>query len=187
MDPAFPSFLLPNEIHVRVMQLRDAEAFLEAVHESVNEVGKWLPWCVPGYTMQMAESWIAHCRHSFLNHTMYEFGVFQSGEFAGGVGINQVDPLGRSANLGYWVRSSKHGTGIMTQVARRVAEWSLTEAEMMRLTVIAATENVASRRVAEKIGAQFEGIARNRLNLHGEWLEAAQYSIIPSDLSSSNT
>ena len=182
MDPAFPSFLLPDEIHVRVMQLRDTDEFLAAVHESVDEVGKWLPWCVPGYSYQMAESWITHCRQSFINHTMYEFGIFQGGVFAGGVGINQLDPPIRAGNLGYWLRSSKHGNGIMTQVARRVAQWALTDQEFKRVSIVAALENAASRRVAEKIGAQFEGVARNGLNLHGEWLGAAQYSLIPSDL-----
>jgi RimJ/RimL family protein N-acetyltransferase len=43
-------------------------------------------------------------------------------------------------------------------------------------------ENVPSRRVAEKAGARFEAIARNRIVQHGKPYDAALYSLIPSDL-----
>src|SRR5574337_302695 len=42
-------------------------------------------------------------------------------------------------------------------------------------------DNAASRRVAEKIPAAFEGIARSRLALHGGAHDAAVYSLIPAD------
>ena len=42
--------------------------------------------------------------------------------------------------------------------------------------------NTASAGVAEKAGAQFEGIARNRLTLQGRPVPARVYSLIPADL-----
>lgn len=182
MGPALPAFLLPDEIHVRVLRLQEAEEFLAAVHESVDAVGKWLPWCTPEYSLAMAEEWIHYCRHCFQTGEMYEFGIFQSGKFVGGLGLNQIDRQNLGANLGYWVRSSAHGRGIMTHAARRVAEWALTEAGFQRLGILAATENVASRRLAEKIGATYEGTLRSRILLGEEYYDAAQYSLIASDI-----
>jgi len=40
-------------------------------------------------------------------------------------------------------------------------------------------DNRASRRVAEALGARFEGIARNRLVVHGRPTDAAVYALVP--------
>jgi RimJ/RimL family protein N-acetyltransferase len=42
--------------------------------------------------------------------------------------------------------------------------------------------NAASRRVAEKLGARLECIARNRLMGWGRPHDAAVYSLVPSDV-----
>lgn len=182
MGLALPSFLLPDEIHVRVMQLRDVDVFLEAVHESVNSVGKWLPWCSLDYSHSMAEEWIHYCRASFASGRMFEFGIFQSGEYVGGIGLNQTDMANKTANLGYWMRTSYQGRGIMTSVARRVAEWGLDKGDLGRIGIIAAVDNVPSRRIAENIGAQFEGILRSRLVVGENVYDAAQYSLVAGDI-----
>ncbi len=44
------------------------------------------------------------------------------------------------------------------------------------------TGNSASRRVAEKAGAVFEGVQRNRLLVAGRPRDACMYSLIPGDL-----
>ncbi|TAN54527.1 MAG: N-acetyltransferase, partial [Betaproteobacteria bacterium] len=48
-----------------------------------------------------------------------------------------------------------------------------------RLEIVAPVDNQPSRGVAEKAGAVFECIARNRVVLHGRPLAAAVYSLIP--------
>ena len=47
-----------------------------------------------------------------------------------------------------------------------------------------ATGNVASRRVAERVGARFEGTARRRLVVNGNFHDAYVYSLITGDLES---
>jgi RimJ/RimL family protein N-acetyltransferase len=51
-----------------------------------------------------------------------------------------------------------------------------------RLEIVAADDNVASRKTAERIGGKFEGILRNRLVVNGTSVDAAMYSIVPDDL-----
>ncbi|WP_240947125.1 GNAT family N-acetyltransferase [Dickeya zeae] len=47
--------------------------------------------------------------------------------------------------------------------------------------IIAAEENHASRQVAKKVGAHFEGLLRNRIIIHDQPVTAALYSLIPGD------
>jgi RimJ/RimL family protein N-acetyltransferase len=46
---------------------------------------------------------------------------------------------------------------------------------------IAAVENVASQRVAEKAGAVRECVARKRLLINGEQLDAVVFSLVAQD------
>ena len=52
---------------------------------------------------------------------------------------------------------------------------------MNRLEILAAVDNIASQRVAEKAGAIREGIMRNRLVIHGKLYDAVMFSLIPGD------
>ena len=53
---------------------------------------------------------------------------------------------------------------------------------MSRIEIAAIPSNVASRRVAERAGAKFEAVVRNRLVMHGNAYDAALYSIVPADI-----
>jgi ribosomal-protein-serine acetyltransferase len=87
-----------------------------------------------------------------------------------------------TGNVGYWVRESVQRQGIATQAARTMARFGFETLHLTRLEIIAAEDNCPSRAVAEKLGATFECIARNRLYVRGEPLDAAVYSLIPGDI-----
>jgi RimJ/RimL family protein N-acetyltransferase len=65
---------------------------------------------------------------------------------------------------------------------RRVVRFGLEDAQFQRIEIVAAEDNVASRRVAERAGATFECVARNRLLIHGVPTAAAVHSFVPGDL-----
>ena len=48
-------------LRLRPYRPDDADALLAAVRESVDSVGRWLPWCHAGYAQGDAVGWIAHC------------------------------------------------------------------------------------------------------------------------------
>ena len=97
----------------------------------------------------------------------------------GGVAINQIRREDNLGNLGYWIRQSRQRRGIAAGAASMMACHGFHGLGLTRIEVVAAEGNLASRAVAEKIGAQFECIARNRLILNGRPIAAAVYSMIP--------
>jgi RimJ/RimL family protein N-acetyltransferase len=52
----------------------------------------------------------------------------------------------------------------------------------LRVEIVAAVGNLASQRVAEKVGAIREGCARNRCRAAGVQHDAFVYSVIPGDV-----
>ena len=162
----------------------DAARVYEAARESVHEVGLWLPWCHAGYTMEESENWIKSCSEAWEKGTAYEFAVFDSrtGRYLGGCGLNHIDPAYKTANLGYWVRTSQTRHGAATTAAVLLVRFGLTELHLNRIEIIAAVENSKSQRVAEKAGAKREGILRNRIPLNDRVHDAVVFSFVPQDL-----
>lgn len=158
----------------------DAPALFAAVRESLDSVGCWLPWCHSGYALADAENWMRRCDDEWRRGEHFAFAVFDEAGFAGGVGLNQRNRAGNFMNLGYWTRRSRQGCGIARRAARRVVEFGFAELGLTRIEVIVEPDNLASRRVAESIGARFEGIARNRILVRGMPMDAAVHAIVPS-------
>jgi RimJ/RimL family protein N-acetyltransferase len=64
-----------------------------------------------------------------------------------------------------------------------LARFGFEDLGLQRIEITAAVGNVASQRVAEKIGAVREGLLRNRFLLQGRSHDAYLYSLIPEDTS----
>ena len=85
------------------------------------------------------------------------------------------------SNLGYWVRSSRHGQGIAGRAAKLIARFGFERAGIIRAEIVMAVPNEKSRRVAEKIGAHYEGILLNRMVVGKTIYDAHMFSLLPSD------
>jgi len=161
----------------------DAPALLEAVRESVDSVGRWLPWCTADYGEQHAIDWIRHCHETWANGDQFAFAIFDANErFLGAVGLNHRNREHNFAAVGYWIRDSARGRALASRVARHVIRFGFDQVRLTRIEIFAAVENVASRRTAELAGARFEGIQRNRLVVRDKVFDAAMYAVVPEDL-----
>lgn len=168
------------EVSLRRYRIGDAEALLEAIHESVDQVHPWLPWCHAGYSLEDAHTWIEHCRRAQQQGTEHNFAITGGDRILGGCGLNQLRPEHRLANLGYWVRTSATGRGVATAAVRELARFAFRETDLTRLELVVAAGNAASHRVAEKAGALREGLAHDRLHFHGKAHDAVVYALLRS-------
>ncbi|HWU75826.1 MAG TPA: GNAT family N-acetyltransferase [Rhodanobacter sp.] len=183
LPPAAPE-LTTHGLCLRPWQDSDADALHEAVGESIASVGRWLPWCHAGYGREDAVAWIAHCRASWAASTQFAFGIFDaaSGVLLGSAGLSECNRPQRGANLGYWVRESRQRQGVAVAAAIRLARFGFEQCGLIRIEIVVLPDNRASRRTAEKTGAKFESIARQRLWKNEQALDAAVYALIPDDL-----
>jgi RimJ/RimL family protein N-acetyltransferase len=166
-------------IRIRPYRLDDAQAIFDAVRESMNQLQLWMPWCHPRYSIEEARSWLGVQVQAFQQRTTFEFAITtDEGTYLGGCGLNQIDSLNQRANLGYWVRSSATGKGVATAATEMTRAWGFGHTDLVRIEVLVAVGNIASRRVAEKSGAVYEGTLRSRLTVHGTRHDAAMYAFI---------
>jgi RimJ/RimL family protein N-acetyltransferase len=164
---------------LRTYQADDAPRLYEAARESVHDVFQWLPWCHPDYSMAEASEWIGSRAPLASRGVEYSFAIVGPDDrFLGGCGINQINPVHRFGNLGYWVRSSQTGRGVASTAIRQLVDFAFQGTDLERLEIVCAVGNQRSQRAAERAGAQREGVLRRRLLLRGVAIDAVMYSIV---------
>jgi ribosomal-protein-serine acetyltransferase len=178
------SVLTDGSITLRPYAPKDAEEVCRAVRESLPEMYPWMPWAHRDYTLNESRRFIKLVPKNWREGAAYEFGMFNAadGAYMGGCGLNRFDWPNLTANLGYWVRSSRMGRGFAPAAVVLLAGWGFRKLGLRRIEIMVAVENSRSRRVAEKVGAQHEATMRNRLFLFGKNHDAMLYSLVPADL-----
>jgi RimJ/RimL family protein N-acetyltransferase len=170
-------------IKIRRLELKDIDPLFDAVIESKNELKLWLHWCHEHYSKSDTIDWIAHQISAWDNGDEYSFAIVDElDKIHGGVGLNFINKIYRICNLGYWIRTSSTNKNIASTASIMAAKFAFEKLGMNRVEIIMSKDNLASERVAQKIGAFKECLARRRLILNNEPIDALVYSLIEEDL-----
>jgi RimJ/RimL family protein N-acetyltransferase len=84
--------------------------------------------------------------------------------------------------IAYVVAPAVRRRGIAGNAVRLLSVWAFRELGLKRLQLSIRPDNAASRRVAEKAGYRFEGVLRSTKVIRGSRIDAALYSLLPSDV-----
>lgn len=178
-----------GDILVRPLSKGDAPALYATVRSSIASLSQSFPWCHAGYSLADAETRVAQCMDAWERHSEFPFGVFNANgpDLLGCAGLNHVNRICRSANIGYWVGEPYRGLGIAASAASMVASIGFEDLGFVRLEIVTLPHNLPSRRVAERLGATREVEARNRLMFQGHPTAAVVYSLIPEDMAAEDS
>ena len=150
--------LSDGTITIRAYELGIERAVFEAAAESVPEIGPSMRTWSDGATLDRAARHVAESIQAWHAGSWYDFAITRAGSpaFLGRVGLDRI--YEGTANVGYWVRTSQTRLGIATAAVRLVAQFAFEDLALHRLELLVAVDNPASRRVAQKVGATFEGV-----------------------------
>jgi ribosomal-protein-serine acetyltransferase len=175
--------LIDDAITIRPFEFGEEKELHTAVQESLPELSPWMSWANERYTVETAQSFITVTRAQWSQGGMYAFAIIdaQTEELVGGCSLNHIHPVYKFSNLGYWVRTSRHGEGIAGRAAKLIAQFAFEKVNLIRTEIVIAVGNEGSKRVAEKIGAHYEGILLNRMTVGTQIYDAHMFSLLPAD------
>ena len=176
--------LTDGAVSLRPYRKSDAKELYKAVRESIVEMSPWLSFAHADYSIKETRDWLKTKPGDWKKGLAYDFAIIDSrnGSYLGGCGLNRIDYANRCANLGYWVRKSRAGQGAATKATLLLARWGFKELELNRIEIMVATPNKRSQRVAEKVGAQREGVLRKRIVVWENVYDAVMFSLVPGDI-----
>ncbi|MBJ6143053.1 GNAT family N-acetyltransferase [Hymenobacter sp. BT559] len=171
---------------LRKLEAAVAPLLLEAANTSYSpSFTQFAPWCHSAYSRVDSEQFIAQCEADWQQATAFQFAILDAstGEFCGGIGLNQPNRAHGLYNLGYWVRASRQRQGIATLATRELAKSAFVDLpEIHRLELLTMPNNVASQRTALAAGATYEGLLRQRLRVGAVSHDALLFSLVRADV-----
>lgn len=155
----------------------DSAAMSAAVRESTDTVAKWMSWAKPEFSDYDALVWFEQCNKARATGEAHEFGIFTAdGSFVGGCGLNQFSQQNKFCNLGYWVRQSQQRAGAASAATLALRDLAFSSLNLWRVEIVIAVGNSSSVGVARRVGATYQCLAKNRLQVYGQPTDAHVFS-----------
>lgn len=138
-----------SSVKLRALQQNDREAVVSMLGDS--RVMRFLGPRRP-LTADEAHSWF---RSALDNPSRFVIAQADTDEFIGFCGIKEING---ELDFGYFIRSEFWGKGIATRACQLAVEKLATEMDLEAVQVFIAEDNVASQKVAEKLGWQLKQV-----------------------------
>jgi RimJ/RimL family protein N-acetyltransferase len=144
---------------IRALTLQDAAAVYAAVDSSRPEFAKWMVWYQPSYAPEDAAEWVRRSCAQHEAQSDYHFAICDDeGDLIGAVSLENVDTRSGTAMMGYWVATPATGRGAATKAIGQLLAWASAHTGIRRVWALIASDNGASRRVAEANGLRLVDI-----------------------------
>lgn len=96
----------------------------------------------------------------------------------GTVGFVEVWPSHLRAEIGYALAPDFWNRGIATEATRAAINWGFREMGLHRIEARCDPQNIASARVMEKCGMEYEGTLRGQMQVKGAPCDMKMYAVV---------
>ena len=154
-----------------------AEEMFAVVDANREYLREWLPWLDNTNSPDDETTFINGLLEEYRKGEGINYAIRFDGRFIGGMSLNWVDRGNRGCGVGYWLSEEFTGQGIVTRCCGRLMGHCFDDLGLHRFVLEAATENFASRAIAERLGMRLEGITKDREWLYDHYVDSALYAI----------
>ena len=170
--------LTDGSVRLRPWRLSDATAVTAACQDP--DLQHWLPVPVP-YLVEHAVGFVTEfAQQQWADDQGAPFAVEAagSGELLGSVALKDIDRVGGTAEVGYWVVPGSRGRGVAQRAVSLISAWAFAALGLQRLEFRVEPANAASCVVAERVGAVFvEQLPASEV-IHGTPRDTARYVLL---------
>ena len=168
---------------LRPPQPGDGAALHPALVETIVELRRFLgglAWVAQEQSLESAETWCRTAHANFLTRKDLPFLLLDkaTGDVVGATGLHRTVWATPKTEVGYWVRTSRHGHGYVTEAVTALCQYAFEHVHAVRIELVTDEENVASRRVAERCGFTLEATQRYERRDHdGSLRNTCRYAL----------
>ena len=134
------------------------------------------------YTEQDGKEFISAMLSADESET-FAFAITVDNMVIGSIGIFRQGNIHRqTAELGYYIAEEYWGKGIMTEAVKQICEYVFAKSDIIRIYAEPFAYNIASCRVLEKVGFQYEGTLRSNAVKNGKVIDMEMYSLLKAEI-----
>lgn len=175
--------LLGPRIHLSAIDPADGPAIWRAVESSRPELAIWLPWVPYNTSVASSQRYAESCAEDWDMGRALRLGIRtnQDARLLGVVSLDACVHLHRNCDMGYWLETSAVGQGLMTEAAMLCLNFAFEVLGLRRVRCAVAEDNFRSLAVVNRLGFQFEGVARQAEFVGGRWVNHSVFSRLDTD------
>jgi ribosomal-protein-serine acetyltransferase len=166
---------IADGVVLRDYEMTDLDALWSAIEAERARLAAWMPFLRDAKTIEDERRWLESVTAE--PRGLAGGSLWRDDDLLGGVGL-VADAFGIVAEIGYWIRSSEEGHGLVTRACRALIDIAFDELELHRVVIRAGVENLRSRAVPERLGFTYEGIAREEGRGSGGFYDLAVYGLL---------
>ncbi len=131
------------------------------------------------YSHSAAAQWIQRQHDHATRGTAIVLAIIPAREPTpvGMVGLFGLDEPGPTARFGYWLITQARRRGLATSATRALGDWAFSSLALETIFIDREPSNLASARVADRLGATLAGSRRVLVN--GSEIELARHALVP--------
>jgi ribosomal-protein-alanine N-acetyltransferase len=154
---------------------RDSESFLK----------QWEPtWAQDHLTRKSFTNRVYWAQRSISNGTAVPLFLLRRSDdmLLGAITLDNIrrGPA-QAGTTGYWIGAPFARQGYMKEAIEAVVHYAFTVLDISRMEAGCLPENDASRRLLEKCGYKYEGVAQSYLQINGRWRNHVLYANLRHD------
>jgi RimJ/RimL family protein N-acetyltransferase len=159
-----------ERVRVRPFRRGDGPSLFAAIDEDRPHLRAWLPWVDTHKTSVDSEVYVRKAQAWWILREDLPMAIEErSGKLLGGSGLHRFDWALRSFEIGYWIRKSAEGGGLVTEAVELEAAVAFERLDANRVHIRCDPENVRSAAVPARLGFTLEArLSRNMLAPGGE-------------------
>jgi ribosomal-protein-serine acetyltransferase len=166
-----------DDLELRLLQARHAQALFELVHSSRDDLRTWLGWVDGVRSVADIQTFIRAAMQDFADSRRVVTGIWYQGSLVGVIELHAL-PGNTAGEIGYWLAPAARGQGLMTRVTRALVDHGFRELRLHRIQIRCATGNRASRAVPERLGFALEGVVREAEWVNDHYNDLAIYAML---------
>jgi ribosomal-protein-serine acetyltransferase len=174
------AFPLGDGAELRLLEQTHSDALYALVDANRPHLRAWLPWVDGDRSVDDTRYFIRIATEQFASNQGYHCGIWDQGELAGTIGHHRIDWRNRATSLGYWLGEAYQGRGLMTRACRALVTHAFGPQGLNRVEIRAATGNLRSRAIPERLGFRQEGILCQGEWLYDHYVDLAVYAMLAS-------
>lgn len=172
---------IPPDIKVVPVSPHHARPLAALIKENLPHLHTFLPAVAALSTVEAAQGHLKQVIAASDVGEIYEWHIFRGDDLCGAIRVSQIERGNRKASLSCYLGADQQGAGVATSSLRAVMAYCFKHLDLNRIEWRCASENMASQRLAKRLGFSWEGMLRQAELLDGVFVDQFVYGLLRQD------
>ncbi|WP_125580408.1 GNAT family N-acetyltransferase [Levilactobacillus cerevisiae] len=168
-----------QKIELKSPLTTDAGPLFTLIDQDRTNLAHWLPWAATTLTIADERIFLRYCQGRIADKQLWLSVIWVAGQPAGMIDLHEFKD--HHADVGYWLGREFRGQGIMSRSLALTEQVGFEQLDLVKISLLAALKNDASRQVAVRNHYHQDGILRQHIPALNGYTDAVVYSKLKSE------